>query len=80
MNKRVVILGGGESGVGAALLGKKEGYSILLMDESSLKEGYRTELQKAEIEFIENGIDEGKLMSADEVVKSPGIPENNEWP
>ena len=79
MNKRVVILGGGESGVGAALLGKKEGYSILLMDESSLKEGYRTELQKAEIEFIENGIDEGKLMSADEVVKSPGIPEKNDW-
>lgn len=79
MNKRLVILGGGESGVGAALLGKKEGYSILLMDESSLKDGYRKELQQAGIEFIENKIDEEKLLSADEIVKSPGIPEKNEW-
>jgi UDP-N-acetylmuramoylalanine--D-glutamate ligase len=79
MNKRLVILGGGESGVGAALLGKKEGYHILLMDEGSLKDGYRKELQQAEIDFIENGIDEEKLLSADEVVKSPGIPDKNEW-
>lgn len=79
MNKRLVILGGGESGVGAALLGKKEGYNVLLMDEGSLKDGYRKELQQAEIDFIENRIDEEKLLSADEVVKSPGIPEKNEW-
>ncbi|MBO9684342.1 MAG: UDP-N-acetylmuramoyl-L-alanine--D-glutamate ligase [Flavisolibacter sp.] len=79
MNKRLVILGGGESGVGAALLGKKEGYNILLMDEGSLKDGYRKELQQAEIDFVENGIDEDKLLTADEVVKSPGIPEKNEW-
>ncbi|MGZ3844655.1 MAG: UDP-N-acetylmuramoyl-L-alanine--D-glutamate ligase [Flavisolibacter sp.] len=79
MEKRLVILGGGESGVGAALLGKKEGYSILLMDEGSLKDGYRKELQQAGIEFIENGVDESKLLMADEVVKSPGIPEKNEW-
>jgi UDP-N-acetylmuramoylalanine--D-glutamate ligase len=79
MEKRLVILGGGESGVGAALLGKKEGYNILLMDEGSLKDGYRKELQQAEIDFIENGIDEEKLLRADEVVKSPGIPEKNEW-
>lgn len=79
MDKRLVILGGGESGVGAALLGKKEGYHILLMDEGSLKDGYRKELQQAGIDFIENGIDEEKLLSADEVVKSPGIPEKNDW-
>jgi UDP-N-acetylmuramoylalanine--D-glutamate ligase len=79
MDKRLVILGGGESGVGAALLGKKEGYNILLMDEGSLKDGYRNELQQAAIDFIENAIDEEKLLSADEVVKSPGIPEKNEW-
>jgi UDP-N-acetylmuramoylalanine--D-glutamate ligase len=79
MSKRLVILGGGESGVGAALLGKKEGYNILLMDEGSLKDGYRKELQQAAIDFIENAIDEEKLLSADEVVKSPGIPEKNEW-
>jgi UDP-N-acetylmuramoylalanine--D-glutamate ligase len=79
MDKRLVILGGGESGVGAALLGVKEGYKVLLMDESSLKDGYRKELQEAKIEFIEKGIDEQKLLNADEVVKSPGIPEKNEW-
>jgi len=79
MNRRLVILGGGESGVGAALLGIKEGYNVLLMDEGSLKDGYRKELQQAKIEFIENGIDEEKLLGADEVVKSPGIPEKNEW-
>jgi UDP-N-acetylmuramoylalanine--D-glutamate ligase len=79
MSKRLVILGGGESGVGAALLGKKEGYNILLMDEGSLKDGYRKELQQAEIDFIENGIDEKKLLDTVEVVKSPGIPEKYEW-
>jgi UDP-N-acetylmuramoylalanine--D-glutamate ligase len=79
MDKRLVILGGGESGIGAALLGIKEGYNVLLMDEGSLKDGYRKELQQANIEFIENGIDEERLLSADEVVKSPGIPEKNEW-
>lgn len=79
MSKRLVILGGGESGVGAALLAKKKGYDIVLMDEGSLKDGYRKELQQAEIPFIENGIDEEKLLTADEVVKSPGIPEKNEW-
>jgi len=79
MDKRLVILGGGESGIGAALLGIKEGYDVVLMDEGSLKDGYRKELQQANIEFIENGIDEEKLLSTDEVVKSPGIPEKNEW-
>jgi UDP-N-acetylmuramoylalanine--D-glutamate ligase len=79
MSNRLVILGGGESGVGAALLGKKEGYHVVLMDESSLKEGYRNELLQAGIDFWENGIDGEKLLNADEVVKSPGIPEKNEW-
>src|SRR6476620_1063163 len=79
MGKRLVILGGGESGVGAALLGKKEGYEVVLMDESSLKDVYRNELQKAGIDFLENAIDKERLFSADEVVKSPGIPEKNEW-
>jgi UDP-N-acetylmuramoylalanine--D-glutamate ligase len=79
MSKRLVILGGGESGVGAALLAKQKGYDVLLMDEGSLKDGYRNELQQAGITFLERGIDEGKLLSADEVVKSPGIPEKNEW-
>ena len=79
MNKRLVILGGGESGVGAALLANKEGYNILLMDEGSLKDGYRSELQEAGISFLENGIDANQLLEADEVVKSPGIPDKNTW-
>lgn len=79
MNRRLVILGGGESGVGAALLAKKEGYVIRLMDEGSLKESYRKELKAAGIDFTENEIDEKELLNAHEVVKSPGIPEKNEW-
>ena len=53
MSKRLVIWGGGESGVGAALLAKQEGYDVFLMDEGSLKEGYRNELQQAGIDFAE---------------------------
>src|SRR5215207_9070576 len=79
MKTRLVILGGGESGVGAALLAKQKGYDVALMDEGSLKDGYRKELQQAGISFLENEIDEVKLLSADEVVKSPGIAEKNEW-
>ena len=78
MNKKLIILGGGESGVGAALLGKKKGYDVLLFDESSLKDGYRNELQNAGIKFLEKEISDEELFSAGEVVKSPGIPDKNE--
>jgi UDP-N-acetylmuramoylalanine--D-glutamate ligase len=78
MSKRMVILGGGESGVGAALLAKQKGYDVFLSDGSSLKEAYRNELQAAGIRF-EEGQHSGELiLEADEVVKSPGIPESNE--
>jgi UDP-N-acetylmuramoylalanine--D-glutamate ligase len=77
MNKRMVILGGGESGVGAALLAKQYGYDVFLTDESSLKEVYRNELQTAGIEFEEGQHTEEKILNADEVVKSPGIAEKN---
>jgi len=79
MKRKLVILGGGESGVGAAVLAKKEGYDVTLMDEGSLKEGYRSELQKAGVKFLEGGVNEEELLNADEVVKSPGIPEKNAW-
>lgn len=79
MKKRLVILGGGESGVGAAILAKKQDYEVVLMDEGSLKEVYRSELMNSNIQFIEEGIDEKVLLNADEVVKSPGIPDKNEW-
>ncbi len=78
MDKRMVILGGGESGVGAALLAKQQGYNVFLSDESSLKEIYRNELQMAGIEFEESQHTEEKILNADEIVKSPGIAEKNE--
>lgn len=78
MEKRLVILGGGESGVGAALLAKQMGYDVFVSDESSLKENYRTELRNAGIAFEEGKHDAAKILNADEVMKSPGIPEKNE--
>lgn len=78
MSKRIVILGGGESGVGAALLAKQKGYDVFLTDGSSLKEVYRNELQNAGIEFEEGKHSDEKILNADEVMKSPGIPEKNE--
>ena len=78
MGKRIVILGSGESGVGAALLAKQKGYDVFVSDAGSLKENYRNELQKAEIAFEEGGHHEARILEADEVVKSPGIPEKNE--
>lgn len=74
----MVILGGGESGVGAALLAKLKGYDVFLSDGSSLKESYRNELQLAAVDFEEGSHSEEKILAADEVVKSPGIPEKNE--
>jgi UDP-N-acetylmuramoylalanine--D-glutamate ligase len=78
MGKKLLILGGGESGVGAALLGRKKGYDVLLFDESSLKDGYRNELKNAGINFLEKEISDEELLSADEVVKSPSISDKNE--
>ena len=78
MGKRMIILGGGESGTGAALLAKQQGYDVFLSDGSSLKDSYRNELLQAGIEFEEAGHDEKRILGAGEVVKSPGIPEKNE--
>lgn len=74
----MVILGGGESGVGAALLAKQKGYEVFVSDSGSLKENYRNELQQAGIDFEEGSHNEEKILQADEVMKSPGIPEKNE--
>ncbi|CCH56043.1 UDP-N-acetylmuramoylalanine/D-glutamate ligase [Fibrisoma limi BUZ 3] len=72
--KKLVILGGGESGVGAALLGQAKGYEVFLSDRGSLKEDYRTTLQAAGIPFEEGQHTEERILDATEVVKSPGIP------
>jgi len=78
MKHRLVILGGGESGVGAALLGKKEGYEVFVSDGGNIKPNYKQELFDNGIEFEEGQHTEEKILSADEVMKSPGIPEKNE--
>ncbi|HEY6064247.1 MAG TPA: UDP-N-acetylmuramoyl-L-alanine--D-glutamate ligase, partial [Chitinophagaceae bacterium] len=75
MRKRFVILGGGESGVGAALLAKQQGYDVFLSDKSSLKDEYRNELKNAGIDFEEAKHTESKILDSEEVMKSPGIPE-----
>ena len=78
MNKRIVILGAGESGIGAALLARKYGYDVFVSDGGNIKESFRKELSDAQIGFEEGGHDDGKIMNADEVIKSPGIPEKAE--
>lgn len=73
--KRLVILGGGESGVGTALLGKAKGYDVFLSDKGKIKEKYRDVLLNNEIEFEDEQHTESKILNADIVMKSPGIPD-----
>lgn len=73
--KKLIILGGGESGVGAAILGKSKGYQVFLSDSGSLQEQYRQELIQHNIAFEEGGHTIERILEADEVVKSPGIPD-----
>ncbi len=75
MAKRMVILGAGESGVGAALLASQKGYDVFLSDSGSVAAHYKNELLDANIAFEENQHSESLIINADEVVKSPGIPE-----
>lgn len=78
MSSKIIILGGGESGVGAAVLAKHKGHSVFLSDGGKLKEIYKAELRANAIEFEEGGHSVERILAADEVVKSPGIPEKND--
>ena len=71
---RVVVLGGAESGVGAAVLAKVKGFDVFLSDKGNIDEKYADELRKWEIPFEEGHHTESLILNADEVVKSPGIP------
>jgi UDP-N-acetylmuramoylalanine--D-glutamate ligase len=73
--KRIVILGGGESGAGAAVLAKKQGFDVFLSDLSEIKPEYKALLDKYEIQWEEKQHSEDLILNADEVIKSPGIPE-----
>lgn len=71
---KIVVLGGGESGFGAAYLAKKKGLQVFLSDKGLIKENYKQLLTEAEIEFEEGTHDEERILAADWVIKSPGIP------
>ena len=72
--KRIVILGAGESGAGAAVLAKKEGFDVFVSDMSSIKDKYKDLLDQHGIEWEEGHHTEEKILDADEIIKSPGIP------
>jgi UDP-N-acetylmuramoylalanine--D-glutamate ligase len=78
MSKRLVILGAGESGIGAAILGKQKGYNVFVSDGGAVKENYQCELDALGIEWEAGKHTEEKILNASEVMKSPGIPEKNE--
>ena len=78
MNQRIVILGAGESGVGAAILAKLQGYDVFVSDGGKIKDEFKKELTQYKIEFEEAEHSEEKIFSAKEIMKSPGIPEKNE--
>ena len=72
---RVVVLGGGESGVGSAVLAKVKGFDVFLSDMGRLSEKYISTLEQWNIPFEQGGHSEELILNADEVIKSPGIPE-----
>ena len=71
---RIVVLGAGESGAGAAVLAKKEGFDVFISDMSLIKDKYKKLLDDHHIEWEEGHHTEEKILNADEVIKSPGIP------
>ena len=75
--KRIVILGAGESGTGSAILATKQGFDVFLTDNGKIKPRYREMLESYDIDFEENTHTERLILNADEIIKSPGIPESS---
>ena len=73
--KRIVILGAGESGTGAAVLAKKEGFDVFVSDMSAISDKYKKMLNERNIEWEEGTHTAEKILNADEIIKSPGIPD-----
>lgn len=73
--KRIVVLGAGESGAGAAVLAKKKGFDVFVSDMSAIKERYKKMLDDHQIEWEEKQHTAEKILNADEIIKSPGIPQ-----
>jgi UDP-N-acetylmuramoylalanine--D-glutamate ligase len=78
MKKRLVILGAGESGVGTAVLGLQQGYEVFVSDYGTIAEEYELKLKEYNIDYEQNQHSEEKILNADVVMKSPGIPEKAE--
>lgn len=78
MSKRIVILGGGESGAGAAVLAKRKGYDVFVSDKGMIKDKYKQMLTSENIIFEEGNHTLENIINANEVIKSPGIPEKTE--
>ena len=77
MTNRIVILGGGESGTGSAILAKKQGYEVFLSDQGTIKDKYREMLYNYDIPWEEKKHTERLILDAGEIIKSPGIPERS---
>jgi len=75
MTNRIVILGGGESGTGSAILAKKQGYEVFLSDNGNIKDKYKEMLYNYDIPWEEKKHTERLILDAEEIIKSPGIPE-----
>ena len=78
MKKRIVILGSGESGTGAALLAQHLGYDVFVSDKGPIQPAFKSELDAAKILWEENQHSLTKILNAGEIIKSPGIPEKTE--
>jgi UDP-N-acetylmuramoylalanine--D-glutamate ligase len=76
LKKRLVILGGGESGVGAAILGRAKGFDVFLSDAGRISPAHLDVLQAHHVRYEQDGHSESLILNADEVVKSPGIPDS----
>ena len=74
--ENLVVLGAGESGTGAAILGQQKGYHVLVTDKEAIAEKYKKVLSNNDIEYEEGGHTEAKILSADLIIKSPGIPDH----
>tara|TARA_R110002050_G_scaffold179118_1_gene312333 strand:- start:8259 stop:9593 length:1335 start_codon:yes stop_codon:yes gene_type:complete len=74
--QRLVVLGGGESGLGTAILGKQKGFEVFVSDKGIIKEKYKKVLEHFEIDWEEEMHSEAKILNADVVMKSPGIPDS----
>jgi UDP-N-acetylmuramoylalanine--D-glutamate ligase len=77
MRKKIVILGAGESGTGSAVLAQKHGFEVFVSDKGKIKDNYRIILDNHNIKWEEDNHDEVTVLSADEVIKSPGIPDDS---